>query len=405
MNSQQILWKKEIDKIKKSGYLQKDVNITDALIENFYQKIMGKEEKLLVDLLLAENPSQEKLNELLKIWDIEVKQGAKNLLLAHLLKENPELKATDYEEPRLKGLLKHQRFSNLKIIAHYTKIGKELNKNGITPLIFKGGLMRFLNPEFPRYMGDVDIMVQKNQWVKSAKIAKSIGYWFKKLDVHSFDILENKDSKYGILDIHKFIHIGTKNEKKWIKDLFKRAITKEVFGVNALVPSYEDLMFITLMNLSNNLRDNKCRANLLYAIFDCKFLLENKPDFNWNIVIENAKIAGCEVQLNFAIKFINKISNTILPKQFLENNLFEKETNDYSRIIMFKHFYYIELQNKSRAMKITDVLKNPTNIGKYLVLKVKYKTLKLLNKHPRLIEIFIKDLNRIYTNKGTVNAI
>ncbi len=189
------------------------------------------------------------------------------------------------------------------------------------------------------------------------------------------------------------------------KGLFKRANEQEVYGVKALVPSYEDILFITLLNLSNNLRDNKCRANLLYSIFDCKFLLDNKSNFDWNIVIENAKISGCEVQINFAMKFINKISNNILPKQFTENTLFEKETNDYSRIVMFKNFYYIELQAKSRAMKIQNVLKNPINLGKYLTLKIKYKTLKCLNKHPRLIEIFIKDLSKIYDNKEMIDAI
>ena len=67
-----------------------------------------------------------------------------------------------------------------------------------------------------------------------------------------------------------------------------------MYGVKALVPCYEDLMFITLLNLSNNLRDNTCRANLLYSIFDCKFLLKNKPDFDWNIVIENTTNEMCQ---------------------------------------------------------------------------------------------------------------
>ena len=395
---QTFLYKKEIDDINSSGYLKKDTSITDALIENFYQEIMGKEEKVLMDLLLSSNPAQYKLEKLLRDWDIEAKQGAKNLLLANLLKIHPELKATNYEEPRLKGLLQHQRFSNLKILAHYTKIGRELNNHGIIPMIFKGGLMRFLNQEFPRYMGDIDIMVPDKEWVKSAKIAKSLGYWFKRLDVHSFDILENNDSKYGILDIHKFIHIGSKNEKKWIKGLFKRATEREVYGVQTLVPCFEDLMFITLVNLSNNLREHKTQANLLYAIFDCKYLLDNKPDFNWNIVIENTKLTNAEVQINLAMKFINKISENILPRELQSKYLFEKETNDYSRMIMFKNFYYVELQAKSRAMKIQEVFNNKISWSEYLKLKIKYKSLKYLNKHPRLIEIFIKDLNRIYHN-------
>ena len=397
-----VLYKREIDDLTASGYLNKDISGADALIEKFYNEIMGVEEKLLIDLMLSDNPAQNKLDELLKLWDIEVKQNSKSLLLAYFLKMHNTLKATEYEEPRLKGLLLNQRFRNLQIFAHFTKIGKALNKKGIIPLIFKGGAMKFLNPELPRYMGDIDVMVLENQWTKSAKIAKSLGYWFKRLDIHSFDILENKDSQYGILDIHKFIHIGTKKEKKWINGLFKRASEREVFGVRALVPCFEDLLFITLINLSNNLRDHKSQANVLYAIFDCKFLIDNKDNFDWSIVIEDTKLAGAEVQINFATKFINKISEKIVPKELQVNNLFEKETNDYSQMIMFKNFYYVELQTKSRAMKIQNVIKKPNMLGEYLKLKIKYKTLKFLNKHPRLIEIFIKVF---YSNKGMNNAV
>ena len=54
---QTFLYKKEIDDINSSVYLKKDTLVTDALIENFYQEIMGKEEKVLMDLLLSSNPS------------------------------------------------------------------------------------------------------------------------------------------------------------------------------------------------------------------------------------------------------------------------------------------------------------------------------------------------------------
>ena len=40
-----ILWNKEIEEINKSGYLNKKISITDALIENFYNEILAEEEK------------------------------------------------------------------------------------------------------------------------------------------------------------------------------------------------------------------------------------------------------------------------------------------------------------------------------------------------------------------------
>lgn len=394
--SQTVLWNKEIDQIKESGYLNKNISVTDALIENFYNEILANEEKLLLKLIFSNNPSQEELDNLLKVWDIEVKQGSKSLLLAHFLKTHPELNATKYEEPRLKGLLLNLRFKNLQIISHFTKIGKEINKQEIVPIIFNDGLMKYLNPDAPRELADMDILVPEKKWVESAKIAKKLGYIFKKLNNFSFDILEKKDALYGILNIHKFINFETKKENIWLKDLYKRTTKNEIYGVKVNIPCYEDLIFILLTSISQNLRNNKAQSDLLYQIYDCKYLLDNKPNFNWNIIIENAKKTKTEVQINFAIKFLNKISENIVPEEIRNNILFEKETNDYSKVVMFKRFYYIDLQKQCREMKIKDIIKKPKLWWKYITLKIKYKTLKSIQNHPRLIDLFIKDLVKVY---------
>lgn len=42
---EQVLYKKEIEEIKDSGYLRKDSTITDALIDNFYNSILKKMRK------------------------------------------------------------------------------------------------------------------------------------------------------------------------------------------------------------------------------------------------------------------------------------------------------------------------------------------------------------------------
>ena len=118
---EQVLYKKEIEEIKDSGYLRKDSTITDALIDNFYNSILKKDEKKILELAFSENMHQEDLDDLLKIWDIEVKGGAKSLMLAYIMKMHPEMKFTSYEEPRLKGLLNFYKFSNMGIISHYKR--------------------------------------------------------------------------------------------------------------------------------------------------------------------------------------------------------------------------------------------------------------------------------------------
>ena len=92
----QVLWNKEIEEIKDTGYLNSKISITDALIENFYQEIMLDEEKKLMKLVFSNNPTQKDLDELLKVWDIEVKQTHKTLLLAYFQKRHPHLQFTQY---------------------------------------------------------------------------------------------------------------------------------------------------------------------------------------------------------------------------------------------------------------------------------------------------------------------
>ena len=387
----QVLWKKEIEEIKDSGYLNNNITITDALIENFFHEILSKSDRELLQIAFCKNPNQEELDRLLKDFDIEVKGSNKSLMLAYLMKRRPELKFTEYEGPRLKGLLNFFRFKNLKTISHFSKIGRELNKFGITPMLIKGGAMKFLRQDLPRIMSDIDILVPEKDLKKKKKIAEPLGYWWEKVDIHAID-LHPQGSDEGALDVHKFIYMETGHEKELLKGLYKRARKIIAFGVNALIPSNEDLLFISLVNLARNLRNKTSQAGLLYTLFDCKFLIENKPDFDWNIVKENAKITGTEIQMNFAVKFIEKISSDVLPNEIKNDLLFEKETNEYSNMVMYNRFYLEDLRTKCRAIKVGDLFKNPEQIREYIALKPKYFLLKRIRKHPKLIEFFIKDL-------------
>ena len=250
----QLLWRKEIEDIKNSGYLSTKCSITDALIENFYNEILKDNEKELLQFIFSTNPTQEKLDELMNDWDIEVKGSAKSLMLSYMLKIHPYLKFNQYNEPRLKGLLNYFRFHNLKVIAHFTKIGKVLNKNNITPMILKGIAMKYLRPDLPRVMGDSDILVHDRDFLKSAKLAEPLGYWWEKVDIHSID-LHPIGSEAGAVDVHRFIYMETGSERKLLPGLFKRSKEINAFGVKCLIPSNEDMLFIALVNLARNLRN------------------------------------------------------------------------------------------------------------------------------------------------------
>lgn len=385
-----VLWKKEVEEIKATGYLNKNMSITDALIENFYHQILKPEEKRLLEMTFEENPSQEELDMLLTHWDIEVKRAEKNLLLAYFMKYHPELTFSQYEGPRLKGLLKFLRFKNLELVSKFAQYGKILNKHGIVPLIFKGGLMRYLRPDLPRIMGDIDLLVPEKDYEKGIQLGLEMGWEYQKETPHSVDFHE-KGSDAGLVDLHKLIQMDTGCEGNFLQGLFKRAHEENVFGARCLVPSYEDLMFIVLSNLARNLREKTSQGGVMYALFDCKFFLDQQPDFNWEIFKENARITGSEIHMNFSMKFINKISENIFPEKIRKAVVFEKETNDYSNMVMYNRFYLDDIRTRCRAMKIKEVIFQPEKWLDYLLLKPKYVFLKCFKTHPRAIEILMKD--------------
>lgn len=365
-------------------------SILEILLDSMCQSLITPEDKMLLDITFSKSSSQADLNDFFKKCDIEVMGGNKAIMLSYLMKMRPELEFSRYEQPRLSGLLKYFRFHNLKLIAHYTKLGKALNAANIPVMILKGGAMKYLRPELSRVMGDIDILVPFNDLYKTCKIAESIGYEFSKKNIHkahSVDLHQN-NNKEGCIDVHRYICMNTGFEERINKDLFARATKAKVFGVESLVPAFEDMLFLTLVNLAKNLRENTSSAGTLFTLFDCKFLIENKPDFNWNIVIENAKKTKTQPHILFAIKFLNKIVPGILPENLQEENLFKKEMYKYCKIVMFERFFYFDLQTKSRSIKILNSVGSFKAIKEYLIIKPKYYILKKIIKTPFLINMF-----------------
>lgn len=370
-------------------------NIADLLIEGFKSELMSDKDKNLINMIFSSNPTQEKLDDFLAKWDIEAVGSAKALMLAYFMKMHPELNFSEYVGPRLSGLLRFYKFQNMKLISHYTKICNELKKENIIPLIFKGGAMKHLRPEFPRVMGDIDVLVKENEYQKAGNIAEKMGYdcaW----DIHSVD-LHPKDSEEGIMDIHKYIYMNTGFETNVNDDLFKRARKEKVFGMDTLVPSNEDLLFISLVNMTRNLTNKTSWHGVLFTLFDVKYLLESKLDFDWNIVVENARKTKTEMQVCFATKFINNIVPNLLPENIQKEALFNEEINDYCILLMYQRFFLWNMKQKSHALKFKDIFKNFDNFIEYLRLKPKYFFLKLFifRKNPKLAKLILK-LNEKY---------
>ncbi len=323
----------------------------------------------LVRLSLRAHPSQEDLDRLLDIWDIEVKGGHKSLLLSYFQKYHPEL---DFHEdaPRLKGLFNFYRFNNIRLGGEYKRIVKALNAAGIIPLIIKGGAMRHIRPNLPRTMGDMDVIIRPEAFDKAVTIITGLGYEPDEA-VHSVDF-HKEGSPFGILDVHRYIPIGqySSANMELIDRLFARSTEETVFTTRTRVPTHEDLLFILLINLARNLLHLTSIYGLIYSTYDCHFLQADKPGINWDIVFENAELTQSQPLVGLAMRFMEQIVPGLFPEQVLS------KARQFD--ITGPLYWFSKRQFRKKRM-----------YGKYLSIKILYNFLRLTGNKEKLEERLI----------------
>ncbi len=351
------------------------------LADKYKHNLLTDNDLSLLNLMFNENPTQNELDEFLKNYDIEVASGYKALMLSYFMRMHPNLNFSKYETPRLKGLFNYYRFQNMKLISYFMKIGKVFNKNNIPMLILKGFAMKYLRQDLSRAMGDIDILVPENKFVEAIDICRDLEFSLE-VYVHSIDIHE-PSSDAGIMDIHRYIDMKNRKERPLNKFLFKRAKKAKFNGIEILVPSYEDLLFLSLINLALNLESKTSKPSTLYVLFDCKYLI-SQPNFNWDIVIENIKLTKTQEKVAFAIKFINNIVPNLIPSQLYNHPLLKNRINDRCIQISFSN-YTLALQKIMKKIKIKHILEKKISIKAYLKGKIYYKFCKSLNKSNHLL--------------------
>lgn len=361
-----------------------------SIIDLFYSELVSKEDQKLLELAFANKIEQQQLDQFLTIWDIEKFGERKSLLLSYLMKSNPQLQFSNYEKPRLEGLLKYHRFNNLRLIAHYTKIVRALNEQNIFPLILKGGAMKHIRPDLARAMGDIDILIPDAvQLAKAREICRNMGYEEEIPDDHSIDLhLPNSDE--GTVDLHLYVDLETNYDKAFSQELFARATKEKVLGAQAFVPCFEDLLFLGMVNLARNLNNKTSLQGILYALFDFKFLAENKQDFDWNLVLQNMVKTKTAAQVLLAMKFTNKIIPDVLPEFSLQNYVIKKQFDRHCDRIIFHHFYFNDFRQIGKKLSIKNALKSAENFVEYLITKPKYFLLKRMVRNSQfLITVFL----------------
>jgi hypothetical protein len=257
-------------------------------------------------------------------------------------------------------------------------------------MIFKGGAMKHIRPDLPRSMGDIDILIPNEiEFSKARTITRNLGYIEESVENHSIDFY-TLNGKEGAVDIHLYIDLESDYDKKFLKDLFTRATKEKTFGVQAFVPCFEDMLFLGIINLARNLNNQTSLHGILYYLFDFKFLIESKEDFNWNLVLQNIAKTKTHAQALLAMKFTNMIIPKMLPESLLENYSINKKFLSHCNRIIFYHFYFKDFRQQCKELSIKNALKNSQNMKNYMTKKPKYFLLKrVIRKSDFLIKYFL----------------
>jgi glycosyltransferase involved in cell wall biosynthesis len=360
-----------------------------GVVAKLLRQYVTSQDRVLLDTVFAEKPTQAQLDECLRVCDIEVMGAHKSLMLSYLMREHPELKFSAYAAPRLQGLITFYRFANIRTLQHFSKIGKALNAAGIIPAIFKGAAMKLLRPELSRPMGDVDILLAPERLAEAARICESLGYRDAMTgSPHAVDIQTQEGE--GAVDIHSALFntdfTGGKVSPAFQRALLARAREGNAFGVRVLLPAHEDLFFIVLVNFMKNLREKTSLHGLFYALCDCRFLLADKPSFDWGIVRENARLTGEGLQARMAVEFMNALVPGFIPEAKRALPLTREMENFCNRLI-FDEDHFSSLLRDCRLIRVADLKNYPRHYGGMIL---KFLALKRLRRIPAFVRWYLR---------------
>lgn len=360
---------------------------TNLLIKTFTKQYLSEYE--LIKFLLSDNPTQCEADRVLENVDIENLQDNLLLVLAYFCKLHPEIILNECVLSKIKVVKDFYMKKRMELYVHSDKYAQKYNDIKEIPMLLKGGLMSYLNPELLRTMNDIDILVSENAYKNTPEFAKELGYTYCK-EPHSYDLHE-KNSTDGALDVHRYIYMDTKCEKKLNKNLWERSVKINFLERNFAIPCDEDILFISLVNFARNLRNATSMSNILFTFFDCRFILKRNSDFNWKILFENAKLTNTLTHLYFSLFFIKSVMPSFIPDNLLkpdDENI--KKLEEYSAKVYYNRIFLDNIREECRALKLGNIFKSKSEMFKYLSLKPKYILLKSVKDNMKIIRFLMK---------------
>ena len=333
----------------------------DKIISEQADEVIDDLDKRLLELALDEELTQADLDAFTKDWDIEKAPIRSVLLMAYLMKTRPDLCFPAAIVPRLNGVLSFCRFQNLKREAHFSKVGNAFRQAGIPLAILKGGAMKVYRPDFPRWMNDIDMLVPSDMYERAVEIAMALGYDKPMATGHSVD-LHLPGSDEGLMDIHKHLEMFTGSEETLNDGLFSRAKLTDIFSTKGYLPSPEDMVFISLVNLYKNLSKNQTLESSLTTFYDIKFLLSCEKDVDFSVIKENARMTGGEFQVLYASKLIDSVVPGLIPESFVQSiELPDKEFRSQFIDFLFRRDVLSSARDAVKETKVGESLQKDWN--------------------------------------------
>ena len=361
------------------------------LVAKLYGTHLTARDQCLLDFRFAKAPTQAMLDGCLEECDIEAMGAYKSILLAYVRREHPELAFSDYAGPRIDGLIRFFHFANTKTLAHFSRIGKALNKAGIPILLFKGAAMRALRPELPRPMGDSDILIPSERIDEATRIGEGLGYLHcREESKHAVDFHTEAESA---VDVHHSIFDPDRDYTAFHRGLFERARPATAFGVDVLLPSREDLCFLVMANLTKNLREHTTLHSIYFSLEDCAWLQKDAP-LDWDIVREDAMKSGHEVETSLAAAFMNAAVPGLFPEP---EELFPelRGVEDFCNQVIFDEDYFLPRQRHCQSIRVVELKNEPWRHGSRIL---KFLLLKKLRGYPAFVRWYLAHKRGIVTH-------
>lgn len=347
-----------------------------ATLDILERDLMHPMDRRILSLSVASGVTQADLDKALEGWDIEKSPIQVVLALSYLLKSRPDLVFPESMSPRLKGVITFCRFQNLKLSSHFNRIAKALNDAAIPFAILKGGAMKVYRPDYPRWMSDIDLLIEgdEDRFKKAESLIVSLGYEPYR-DVHSTD-MHVPGEENGVVDIHRYIHTGSERPYAISGDVLSRASLRPVFSAEALLPCPEDMVFISLANLSNNISEKTSHDSVINVFFDLGYLLNCRSSFDWDIVREDAQKSMASSRIRLMAMLLDRYIPGVIPEGFMSGEADKEELESLCFRVLYRRFVLSPRRLEIGEFDLRKAIRSCRPLPLYLVRRARYFFLK-----------------------------